>query len=135
MQLLPTAVQRHDRQEQKLRVTMPAQNTAFSLTSLNGSRDDWLAAEAKKTRQPRWQTRGPTDRLGVGLMHVLEGTGRGETPKKCPSGPAIQNPDNEQHEELLEWVGGRFDPESFDPAKATKAMKKGLPDWKSMAEG
>jgi hypothetical protein len=43
---------------------------------------------------------------------------------------AIQNPDHEQHEELLEWVGGRFDPERFDPAKATKAMRKGLPDWR-----
>ena len=46
---------------------------------------------------------------------------------------AIENPDNERHEELLEWVGGRFDPEKFDPAKATKAMRKGLPDWRSMA--
>jgi hypothetical protein len=46
---------------------------------------------------------------------------------------AIQNPDHEQHEELLDWVGGSFDPEEFDPAKATKAMKKGLPDWRSMA--
>jgi Plasmid pRiA4b ORF-3-like protein len=46
---------------------------------------------------------------------------------------AIQNTDHEQHEELLEWVGGRFDPEAFDPAKATKAMRKGLPDWRSMA--
>jgi hypothetical protein len=45
---------------------------------------------------------------------------------------AIENPDNERHEELLEWVGGSFDPEEFDPAKATKAMKKGLPDWRSM---
>jgi hypothetical protein len=46
---------------------------------------------------------------------------------------AIQNPDHEQHEELLEWVGGGFDPEAFDAAKATRAMKKGLPDWRSMA--
>jgi hypothetical protein len=46
---------------------------------------------------------------------------------------AIQNPDNERHEELLEWVGGSFDPERFDPAKATTAMKKGLPDWRGMA--
>jgi Plasmid pRiA4b ORF-3-like protein len=44
---------------------------------------------------------------------------------------AIQNPKDERHEELLEWVGGRFDPEKFDPAKATKAMRKGLPDWRS----
>jgi hypothetical protein len=46
---------------------------------------------------------------------------------------AIQNPDHEQHEELLEWVGGSFDPEEFDPAEATRAMRKGLPDWRSMA--
>ena len=46
---------------------------------------------------------------------------------------AIQNPNHEQHEELLEWVGGRFDPEGFDTAKATKVMWKGLPDWRSMA--
>lgn len=46
---------------------------------------------------------------------------------------AIRNPDHERHEELLEWVGGSFDPERFDPAKATKAMRKGLPDWRSMA--
>jgi hypothetical protein len=43
---------------------------------------------------------------------------------------AIQNADHERHEELLEWVGGRFDPEAFDPAKATKEMRKGLPDWR-----
>src|SRR5947209_566825 len=46
---------------------------------------------------------------------------------------AFQNPDHERHEELMEWVGGRFDPEKFDPAKATKAMRKGLPDWRRMA--
>ena len=46
---------------------------------------------------------------------------------------AIQNPDNERHEELMEWVGGRFDSEDFDPVAATKAMKKGLPDWRWMA--
>ncbi len=42
----------------------------------------------------------------------------------------IRNPDNEQHDDMLEWVGGKFDPEAFDPAVATKAMKKGLPDWR-----
>jgi hypothetical protein len=46
---------------------------------------------------------------------------------------AIPNPDNERHEELLEWIGGSFDPEAFDPANATKAMMKALPDWRSMA--
>lgn len=46
---------------------------------------------------------------------------------------AIQNPKHERHAELLEWVGRRFDPEKFDAARATKAMKKGLPDWRRSA--
>jgi hypothetical protein len=46
---------------------------------------------------------------------------------------AIENPDDERHEELLEWIGGEFDPEAFDPARATKAMKKGLEDWRREA--
>ena len=46
---------------------------------------------------------------------------------------ASQNPDHERHEELLEWVGGSFDPEAFEPATATKAMRKGLPDWRREA--
>ena len=28
---------------------------------------------------------------------------------------AIGDPDHEEHESMLEWVGGRFDPEAFDP--------------------
>jgi len=45
---------------------------------------------------------------------------------------AIKNEDNEQHDEMLEWVGGSFDPEAFDLAAATKRVKKGLPDWRRM---
>ena len=48
---------------------------------------------------------------------------------------AIRNPKHEEHESMLEWVGGAFDPEKFDPGKATKEMKKGLPDWRAMNEG
>lgn len=43
----------------------------------------------------------------------------------------IANPDHEEHEQMLRWVGGKFDPEDFDPGAATKAMKKGLPDWRN----
>lgn len=45
---------------------------------------------------------------------------------------AIHNKNHEQHDEMLEWTGGRFDSEDFVPAATTKAMKKGLPDWRSM---
>jgi Plasmid pRiA4b ORF-3-like protein len=46
---------------------------------------------------------------------------------------AIENPNHERHEEILEWIGGSFDPEAFDPLAATKAMKKGLGDWRKDA--
>jgi hypothetical protein len=37
---------------------------------------------------------------------------------------AIANPKHEEHESMLEWIGGRFDPEVFDSKKATKKMRK-----------
>jgi hypothetical protein len=45
---------------------------------------------------------------------------------------AIGNNKHEQHKEMLRCVGGRFDPEQFDAAAATKSMRKGLPDWRNM---
>ena len=45
---------------------------------------------------------------------------------------AIANPDDDEHERMLEWSGGRFDPEDFDAKEATKAMRRGLPDWRQM---
>jgi hypothetical protein len=45
---------------------------------------------------------------------------------------AISDPENEQHRELLQWAGGKFDPEAFKPLAATRRMKKGLPDWRRM---
>jgi hypothetical protein len=43
---------------------------------------------------------------------------------------AMADPDHERHDEFMGWRGP-FDPEAFDPAKATKTMKRGLPDWRS----
>jgi hypothetical protein len=44
---------------------------------------------------------------------------------------AITDPEHEEHDGLLEWAGGSFEPEAFDSAVATKAMHRGLPDWRS----
>ena len=44
----------------------------------------------------------------------------------------IKDSDHEQHEDTLEWIGGRFDPDEFDPATATRRMRRGLPDWRLM---
>ncbi len=43
---------------------------------------------------------------------------------------AIRDPKHEEHEHYLEWSGGDFDPEAFNPAEATKAMHRGLPSWR-----
>jgi hypothetical protein len=43
---------------------------------------------------------------------------------------AMADPEHERHEECMGWRGA-FDPEAFDPVKATKGMKRGLPDWRS----
>ena len=47
---------------------------------------------------------------------------------------AISDPQHEEHDHMLDWIGGAFDPEKFDPKTATKEMRKGLPDWRSMED-
>lgn len=44
---------------------------------------------------------------------------------------ALADPKHERHEEFMEW-NGPFAPDDFDPKKATREMKKGLPDWRRM---
>ena len=47
----------------------------------------------------------------------------------------LRDPDDEEHEATKTWIegmtGGPFDPEAFDPARATKRMGRGLPEWRS----
>jgi hypothetical protein len=43
---------------------------------------------------------------------------------------AIADPKHKEHETYLEWIGGVFDSEAFDPSETTKAMRKGLPKWR-----
>lgn len=38
---------------------------------------------------------------------------------------ALQNPKHQDRAELLEWLGGTFDPEAFDPAATTKILQGG----------
>jgi hypothetical protein len=47
---------------------------------------------------------------------------------------AIADERHAQHKEMLEWIGGPFDPEAFENERATKAMRQGLPDWREMEE-
>jgi len=41
----------------------------------------------------------------------------------------LADPKHEQHESFVRWRGP-FDPEKFDAGKATKRMRRGLPDWR-----
>jgi hypothetical protein len=36
---------------------------------------------------------------------------------------AIQDPEHPEHDEMLEWVGGEFDPEAFDLEVVNRALK------------
>ena len=44
---------------------------------------------------------------------------------------ALADPKHERHEEFMEW-SGPFDPDDFDPKKATREMRKGLPDSRTI---
>jgi hypothetical protein len=37
---------------------------------------------------------------------------------------AVQNPRHDRHDELLEWVGGEFDPETFDLEAVNEALQE-----------
>jgi hypothetical protein len=45
----------------------------------------------------------------------------------------MADPQHDRHEEFREWISGSFDPDAFDAAKATKLMRRGLPDRREMA--
>ena len=36
---------------------------------------------------------------------------------------AIKNPEHEEHDDLLEWVGGEFDPDFFDVSEVNGFLK------------
>jgi hypothetical protein len=37
---------------------------------------------------------------------------------------AIQDPNHPEHEDMMEWVGGQFDPEAFDVDEVNQYLKK-----------
>ena len=63
--------------------------------------------------------------------HILGALGAsgGRRPRRSGGAPgfarflaAIRDPDDEEHEEYLEWVGGAFDPDEFDPEHVTEQI-------------
>ncbi len=37
---------------------------------------------------------------------------------------ALSDPDHEEHDSMLEWVGGKFDPDAFEVAAVDRALKR-----------
>ena len=76
-------------------------------------------------------------RAGKGIRYPLCVEGERACPPEDVGGvwgyaeflEALADPDHEQLDDYLEWAGP-FDSEEFDVEKATKAMQRGLPDWR-----
>ena len=68
-------------------------------------------AGARYPRCVKGKRRGPPEDVGGpwGYEHFLE---------------AIKDPEHEEHEEYLEWVGGSFDPEALDLSAINAELKK-----------
>ncbi len=37
---------------------------------------------------------------------------------------SLSDPDHEEHDSMLEWIGGNFDPEAFDPADVNRKLAR-----------
>jgi hypothetical protein len=78
-----------------------------------------------------FESSSPND-LGQNFPVCLDGS-RACPPEDC-GGPwsyedfleAIADPRHERHADLMEWIGGEFDPEAFDAKTTTKAMMKAV---------
>jgi hypothetical protein len=46
---------------------------------------------------------------------------------------SISDPEDDEHELIVKWVGRPFDPAGFDAERVTKRMRRGLPYWRKMA--
>jgi hypothetical protein len=83
-----------------------------------------------------WFEGNPEPKNGTKLPLCLEGE-RACPPENCGGVGGydrlvaiLADPKHEEYDDMRKWIGGKFEPEKFDPKAATKAMKKGLPDWR-----
>lgn len=83
--------------------------------------DDWLhEIKVEKTLAPEPGVQYPR----------CTGGARACPPEDCGGFPGYQNflealadPKHPEHEEMLEWIGGEWDPEAFDPDAVNAALK------------
>jgi len=72
--------------------------------------------------------KSPSAEPGARYPRCIDGA-RACPPEDC-GGPwgygnlleTLKNPKHKEHEEMLEWVGGEFDPEAFDADRVTKQL-------------
>jgi len=72
---------------------------------------------------------------GMTYPGLIEATGR--CPPEDVGGPwgyreflnAITDPDHEEHDDRLEWIGGAFDPATVDIQPLTKAVETSAKKW------
>ena len=70
--------------------------------------------------------------LEQGVQYPICVAGQRACPPEDCGGPwgysdfveVISNPDHRRHEQLLEWVGGEFDPERFDLESVNKKLRR-----------
>ena len=71
-------------------------------------------------------------KFSIAHMAALALAGRSTVSPETFTPAALADPEQDEHEDYLRWVGGKFEPEEFDPVKSTKRMRRGLPDWRTM---
>ena len=103
---------------------LPRSSKRFAFDYTYDYGDNWdheIALEARLTAEP-----------GTEYPVCLEGA-RACPPEDCGGVwgymkmlDVIRDPEDEDHMDLLEWIGEDFDPEHFDPQQATMAMHRDL---------
>ncbi|HXJ61065.1 MAG TPA: plasmid pRiA4b ORF-3 family protein [Verrucomicrobiae bacterium] len=108
---------------------LPADGTPLSLEYHYDFGDDWVhdvLFEGSPPPQP-----------GVSYPQCLEGE------RACPPEDvggiggyadyleAMADPSHEEHQHMLDW-NGPFNPDAFNPRRATHVMQEGVPDWRKM---
>ena len=110
---------------------LPADNTPVRWSYEYDFGDSWQHELVYEGRHP----------VEAGRRYPLCLEGEGACPPEDVGGvwgyadflQAIADPHDPQHDDMLEWIGGkRFDPSAFHPGAATTRMRHGLPDWRQV---
>jgi len=105
-----------------LSAILPAQNRRPRFDYVYDLGDQWMHQLVVEERFPPEQ----------GVQYPICVAGRRACPPEDCGGPwgysdfveAISNPDHRGHEQMLEWVGGEFDPERFDLESVNKKLRR-----------